>query len=94
MSGLAGRKNMGTTERYGIPQCDECGAPTDAPAKSDSPCSGSTDPGTLPADVKAKLLACRDAMVDGDYDEAWHQLYSIASPKFSKYDPWKELEGR
>lgn len=43
-------------------------------------------------EVAQKILAVRDALVEGDPDEAFHQLYSIASPYFDKYEPWQELE--
>lgn len=39
-----------------------------------------------------KILAVRDALVAKDYDEAWHQLYSIADPTFTELEPWKKLE--
>ncbi|MDQ3132415.1 MAG: hypothetical protein M3Q99_16835 [Acidobacteriota bacterium] len=51
-----------------------------------------TDPAQLPTDVKVKLLAIRDALVIEDYDEAWHQLYSIACPSFQEFEPWAKLE--
>lgn len=53
-----------------------------------------TDPASLPKDIRLKLLKARDALVVGDIDEAYHQLYSIASPEFSSLDPWVKLEGR
>jgi hypothetical protein len=51
-----------------------------------------TDPKTLPKDIKVKLLIIRDELTAGDYSEAWHHLYSIASPNFDKTEPWKDLE--
>lgn len=42
--------------------------------------------------IAEKLILLRDALVQGDTDEAYHQLYCIADPSFSKYDPWIELE--
>lgn len=46
----------------------------------------------LPAEVVDKLLRARDALVYGDLDEAYHQLYAIANPKFDSFLPWKEME--
>lgn len=39
-----------------------------------------------------KILLIRDALVAKDYNEAFHILYSIASPNFDKHDPWEEVE--
>jgi hypothetical protein len=39
-----------------------------------------------------KLLAIRDALVKGDVEEAYHQLYSLADPEFCNLQPWAELE--
>ena len=41
-----------------------------------------------------KILKIRDAMIEKDYNEAWHWLYQIASPNFDKNceDVWTELE--
>lgn len=54
----------------------------------------STDPRSLPADVKRKLLAARDALIEGDAMEAYHQIYSIAAPHFDKLadEVWTGLE--
>lgn len=46
----------------------------------------------LPKEVVERILKARDALVVGDRDEAYHQLYGIASPKFDKYYPWGEME--
>ena len=43
-------------------------------------------------DLPAKLLSIRDAMAREDYEEAYHRLYSIASPTFAELEPWKLLE--
>lgn len=51
-----------------------------------------TDPSTLPVDIRRKLLAIRDAITQGDCDEAYHQLYGIADPEFSSLTPWNKLE--
>jgi len=63
-----------------------------------APSSGSTDPATLPDDVKKKILRARDALLLDDRPEAirqaWHELYAIADPNFDQYDPWANLEGR
>lgn len=45
----------------------------------------------IPVHVK-KILDMRDALVQEDYDEVYHILYSIASPNFDKLEPWEELE--
>ena len=41
-----------------------------------------------------KIIKARDAFIEGDNSEVWHQLYSIASPNFDKkqVDVWTELE--
>jgi|SRR6478609_1592747 len=46
----------------------------------------------LPAEVVEKILRARDALVAGDADEAYHQLYGIAHPKYDTYYPWQDLE--
>lgn len=43
-------------------------------------------------DVAEKILKVRDAFVERDPSEAWHWLYSIASPNYDKKEPWEELE--
>lgn len=47
-------------------------------------------------EVAAKLLLIREALskmkVDENLSEAWHHLYSIASPGFDKFEPWQQLE--
>lgn len=43
-------------------------------------------------ELAIKILAIRDEFAKCDYDEAYHILYSIASPEFNKDEPWKELE--
>ena len=42
--------------------------------------------------VAVKLIAMRDALAKNDIDEAYHLLYSIASPGFDEYSPWDKLE--
>lgn len=39
-----------------------------------------------------KILAARDALIKNEPMEAYHHLYSIASPTFDQVDPWEELE--
>lgn len=39
-----------------------------------------------------KLLAMRNALIRGDLNEAYHQLYTIADPEFESLTPWKNLE--
>lgn len=53
-----------------------------------------TDPASLPMDVKRKLLAARDALAEGDAMEAYHRIYSIACPDFAKHidEVWTALE--
>ncbi len=53
-----------------------------------------TDPSTLPADVRRKLLLIKTAFIAGDASEANHWLYSIACPSFTCLDPYASLEGR
>jgi len=44
--------------------------------------------------VAKGMLAVRDAIVERDIDEAYHQLYMICSPNFDKmsHEVWAELE--
>lgn len=51
-----------------------------------------TAPSDIPPDVAKKILAARDALIVNHTDEAFHQLYSIADPKFESYEPWEILE--
>ena len=46
----------------------------------------------LPAEVVEKILRARDALVIGDRDEAYHQLYGIANPGYDSYFPWHDME--
>lgn len=39
-----------------------------------------------------QLLAIRDALVDGDCDEAYHQLYQLAERGRNTFEPWDEWE--
>jgi hypothetical protein len=40
-----------------------------------------------------KLVAARTALLEGDKDEAWHQLYWIVSDRAADpYNPWAEVE--
>jgi hypothetical protein len=48
--------------------------------------------GAYKKEMAEKILKIRDAIVEKDYDEAWHWLYSIASPDYDKLEPWEELE--
>jgi hypothetical protein len=47
---------------------------------------------SITPELAKKIIAVRDAMIQEDPYEAWHQLYSIACPEFDSTDPWKELE--
>jgi len=40
----------------------------------------------------AGLIAVRDALIDRDMDEAYHQLYALACPDFSRPQPWAAWE--
>ena len=42
--------------------------------------------------VAQKILAARGAIIKGDINEAYYQLYSIASPGLNVLDPWADLE--
>ena len=42
--------------------------------------------------VASKILLARDAILNYDLEDAYHQLYSIADPEFESYDPWRVLE--
>lgn len=53
-----------------------------------------TAPGSLPDDIRHKLLLAKLAFVAGDHDEAYHWLYAIACPGFDCNDPWAAIEGR
>ena len=51
-----------------------------------------TDPATLPADVRQKLLKIRDALMVADLVEAYHQLHQIADTERRMKDSWSSLE--
>lgn len=42
-------------------------------------------------EVAAKIMLVRDAYLKGNMEDVYHHLYSIASPGFDKYEPWKRL---
>lgn len=48
----------------------------------------------VPRWIAQRVIAARDANVEKDYNEVYHQLYTIADPEFSKFadDTWKDLE--
>lgn len=46
----------------------------------------------LPDEVVEKILRARDALILGDQDEAYHQLYGIANPGYDSYFPWEGFE--
>lgn len=46
----------------------------------------------VPHDIAVKILRVRDLLVEKDYDEAYHVLYSIADPSYTSFTPWAELE--
>lgn len=46
----------------------------------------------MPHDVAVKILRVRDLLVEKDYDEAYHVLYSIADPAYTSFTPWADLE--
>jgi len=50
-----------------------------------------TKPDEIPLDVRKKLMAIREALLDNDMNDAWHHLYSIADPDFSSLTPWDEI---
>lgn len=54
----------------------------------------STDPASIPSDVRHKLLLIHAALVIGNLQEASHWLYSIACPSFQCYEPYAAIEGR
>ena len=56
--------------------------------------TGCTAPSAIPSDVARKIIAARDALIRKDIDEAWHQLYSIADPRFESYTPWARIEAQ
>lgn len=72
--------------------------PIDKQEKAKLPACGCTDgeqcDGSclVPKWIAERVLKARDAFLKKDYDEVYHQLYSIADPEFEKYEPWKDLE--
>ena len=62
---------------------------TDATPTADPRESGADK---IPVEVMKKILLCRDAIIAGDVNEAYHQLYSIASPNFDEYEPWDKFQ--
>ncbi len=51
-----------------------------------------SNPADIPADVAAKLLRIRDALVRSEPHTPYHELYSIADPGFTSFDPWRPLQ--
>jgi len=49
---------------------------------------------SLSPDIAENILKVRDAIIEKDYDEAWHWLYTIASPNYDKTadEVWTDLE--
>lgn len=41
---------------------------------------------------KSHLIALRDALVERDLNEAYHQLYTLADPSFTSFTPWDDWE--
>jgi hypothetical protein len=48
--------------------------------------------GWVSVDIANKILKARDAFVEDDYDEVYHQLCLIADPNLSSINHWGELE--
>jgi len=46
----------------------------------------------IPKWVAIRLLKIKDALIKEEYDEAYHQLYSISDPEFKSFNPWQALE--
>ena len=42
--------------------------------------------------IARHVISARDAFLEDDFKEVYHQLYGIADPEYSKYEPWKEFE--
>jgi hypothetical protein len=64
-------------------------------ARVKSPTGGPTNPAAIPADVRGKILAARDALIPDPSKasvEAFHWLYAIADPTFLSLEPWAALE--
>ena len=40
----------------------------------------------------ATIIAMRDALIAGELNEAYHQLYTVADPEFCQMEPWRNLE--
>lgn len=49
---------------------------------------------TYSPDVAKRLLGIKNALLHNDYNEAYHQLYMIASPNVDKHsdEVWEEME--
>lgn len=58
-----------------------------------TPAPGGVPAGTVAVPV-TQLVAIRDALAAEDINEAYHVLYSLASPHFDKFEPWAEWERR
>jgi hypothetical protein len=67
---------------------------TSEPRTSLAVAQGWTAPTAIPCDVAKKIIAARDALIAGNTDEAYHQLYSIADPAFESFTPWATLEAQ
>ena len=42
--------------------------------------------------IARHVISARDAFLEEDFKEVYHQIYGIADPEYSKYEPWKEFE--
>lgn len=49
-------------------------------------------PWDVSPEVATAILHARDAHLYGYYDEVHHELYRIADPEFSQFEPWARLE--
>jgi hypothetical protein len=48
----------------------------------------------IPKDVKDRIFRAAMALIYRDTDEAYHQLYAIADPEFTREKPWQEYDGK
>jgi hypothetical protein len=50
------------------------------------------DPWDVSPEVAEAILRARDAHYLGEMSEVYHELYRIADPGFSSFEPWDRLE--
>lgn len=76
------------------PQCGYCGPGAQRNNSERSETARPEGARVMPTKQQADRIAkCRDALVQQDYQEAWHQLYWLASDMSDNpFEPWKTID--